>query len=452
LFNGLARIDNWVTHTKQLTNARALYDSFQRHITSVKKHSPDDPELTISPLAPYIRILGNAGEYQTIFDIYYSLDKEGPLAPDQFIYSAMFQAIHAAMGDTVEGSVKVAADARMLWNQMIKASRKNEALIPDSHTVRSALIALAGGNEMDHELAFKIVTEYYGLDSNKISSSQTGKIPLTPESLAAVLRLCTQTKNYPLCAQFYQQVRRRPEAVGGISIIDRGHMEEILRADIALKGPGLGYHALQHLEWMLRQEITGPNGPKLRPGLSTYTLVMQACSVSADWNSATRTFDLMTGYHAHDFMDGATSADPRLDNRGPGRSFPPNTEFMSFMLKAAVATRNMADIRQVLRIVDHIGYDTILATRGDVKHETMKIVKRRGFIEAKFASTVREAVDMVMDGNGKHARGAEVQAFMALGKRAMGKDDASTSVGKARRPSRRTKSKPAEEKVWNTAP
>jgi len=125
---------------------------------------------------------------------------------------------------------------------------------------------------------------------------------------------------------------------------------------------------------------------------------------------------------------------------------------MSFMLKAAVATRNMADIRQVLRIVNHIGYDTILATRGDVKHETMKIVKRRGFIEAKFASTVREAVDMVMDGNGKHARGAEVQAFMALGKRAMGKDDASTSVGKARRPSRRTKSKPAEEKVWNTAP
>lgn len=416
MFNGLARLEDWSTSSKQLKKTKTLYESYLKLVDSIKKHDKNDPELSVDPLASYIRILGNAGEYQTIFDVLFVMDKDGPLSPNRLVYTAAFQAIHAAMADTTEGRVKVAADARLLWSQMIKASKKNADLAPDSYVVVAAITALSGGNENDIELAFKIIAEYYGLVTER-ATSEGSKFILSGESLIAILRLCNLSKRHSACAQFYQQLRRRPEATGGLSIIDRGHMEEILKADIALREPGLGFHALQTLEWMLRQELMGPNGPKIRPGLSTYNLVIQACMYSGDWNGAKRTFDLMTGYHAHDFMDGSVVPTPRLDKR---RNFSPNAEFMSFMLRTAIATRNKADLRQALRIVDHIGYSTIMTVRGGVVQETMKLAKRRGFINEKFNSALAEAVDLVLEGSGRHVLPGELAKFKLLRQRTEG--------------------------------
>lgn len=414
MFNGLSRVENWSTFTKQLTHVKSLYEGYQNLVGSLKQNDPNDPDLSPDPLAGYFRILGRAGEYQAIFDVYYSMDKEGPMAPNRLVYTALFQAIHAAMSDTTEGRIKVAADARLLWSQMMKGVKKNSGLSPDSYTIAAAITALSGGNSMDHELAFKIVLEYYGLVTDKVTS-QSGELPLSAESLFAVLRLCNLSKNHAFCTQFYQQVLRRPEKLGGIDILDRGHMEEVLKADIALRERGLGYHALQTLEWMLRQEIAGPNGPKIRPKHSTYLLVLQACWYSADWNSAKRAFDIMTGYHSHDFMDGAVAETPRSDNK---RVHPPGAEFMSLMLRTALATRDKANLRQVLRIIDHLGYDTILATRGDVVKETQKVSKTRSFIHEKFKSALVEAVDKLLEEKVKHVRPNERVKFEMLAKRA----------------------------------
>ena len=413
MFNGLSRIENWSTFTKQLNHVKSLYEGYQQLVSSLRKYDANDPDLSPKPLADYIRILGKAGDYQGIFDVYYAMDKEGPLAPNRLVYTALFQAIHAAMSDTTEGRVKVAADARLIWSQMMRSAKKNVDISPDSYTISAAITALSGGNSMDHDLAFKIVGEYYGLVSDK-ATSQSSKLPLSSESLIAILRLCNLSKNYALCTQFYQQVRRRPEDLGGLSIIDRGHMEEVLKADISLRESGLGYHAVQTLEWMIRQEISGSN-PKIRPGHSTYLLVMRACWYSADWDSAKRTFDLTTGYHSHDFMDGSVAETPRLDNR---RIHPPGAEFMSLMLRAALATRDKANLRQVLRIINHIGYDTILATRGDVVKETVKVNKARSFIHEKFNFALVEAVDRLLGDNGKHVRSNDKITFEALAKRA----------------------------------
>ncbi|KDR83746.1 hypothetical protein GALMADRAFT_219578 [Galerina marginata CBS 339.88] len=402
-FNGLARIDHWSTHPKQLVNARSLYEAFQRHVSSLKRHDPNDAELSIDPLAGYIRILGNAGLYQEVFDVYYAMDQDGPLAPNQFVFTAMFQAIAAAKNDTTEGSVKVAADARMIWGQLIKASKKSPGFTPDSHTVVAALGALAGGNQPDHELALRLVTQYFGLETDK-SVSKPGMFPLQPESLAAILRLCNQSENYALATKFLQQVKRRPDDIGGVSILDRAHMEEVLRAELTLRETGLGYHAVETLEWMLRQEITGPNGPKIRPGMSTYNLVIQACRRSGDWNGATRTFDLMTGYHAHDFMDGSVAAVPRFDKRGLGRNLPATAEFMSFMLRVALGTKNRADMRQALRIVDYLGLENL----------TTKSVKQRDFFGTKLASAVIDAVNTVLEEQGKYTRLEEAMKWKVL--------------------------------------
>ncbi|KAF8913893.1 hypothetical protein CPB84DRAFT_1669132 [Gymnopilus junonius] len=435
LFNGLSRIEHWPTHPKQLTNARSLYEAFQRHLASLKRHDPQHPDLSVDPLAPYIRILGSAGHYQEIFDVYYAMDQEGLLTPNQYIFTAMFQAIAAAKNDTTEGSVKVAADARMLWSQMMKASSKSKSFTPDSHLVSAALGALAGGNAPDHDFAFRLVAQYFGLEVDR-PVSRPGMFPLQPESLAVILRLCNQSQNYALATQFIQQVKRRPADTGGVSILDRAHMEEGLRADLMIREPGLGYHAIETLEWMLRQEITGANGPKIRPASSTYNLVMQACWRSGDWDSAKRAFDLMTGYHSHDFMDGSVASSPRFDKRGPGRNLPPNAEFISSMLRAALATMNRANVRQVVRIVDFLGFDNVLGF-GMERKETSKIVKDRAFFGTKLASAVVDAVDTLLEEGGKFARPHEAHRWKALAKVAKaqlaGSDSTPTTSIKASR-------------------
>ena len=405
-FNGLSRIEDWSIHPKQLTNARSLYDAYQRHILSLKKYDPGNSELLIDPLAGYIRILGNAGRYQEVFDIYYAMDHEGPLSPNQFIFTAMFHAIVAAKNNVSEGAAKVAADARLLWNQMNKASIRSPGFTIDSFSVVAALNALSGGNEIDHELAFKITTKYFGLIPDK-SKSERGILPLQPESLAAILKLCNQTKRHELCSQFLRQVKRRQEDAGGVSIIDRLHVEEVLRGELASGGSDVAYRALETLEWMLRQEIIGANGPKIRPALSTYNIVVQACRRDADWKSATRIFDLMTGYHSHDFMDGSVADTPRQSKRGPGRSFPPNAEFMSWMVKTAVATKNSANIRQSLRIVDYLGFENILNVQGaEESKNTTKILKNKAFFGSKLSSAITEATEFISD---KRARPHEAK-------------------------------------------
>ena len=396
-FNGLSRIEDWSIHPRQLTNARSLYDAYQRHISSIKKYDPHNSELLIDPLAGYIRILGNAGRYQEVFDTYYAMDHEGPLSPNQFIFTAMFHAIVAAKNDVPEGAAKVAADARLLWNQMIKASTRSPGFTIDSFSIVAALKALSGGNQVDHDLAFQITAKYFGLIPDKGKSLQ-GILPLQPESFAAILKFCNQTKRHELCRQFLQQVKGRQEDTGGVSIIDRLHVEEVLRGELASGGSDVAYLALETLEWMLRQEIIGANGPKIRPALSTYNFVIQACRRDADWKSATRTFNLMTGYHSHDFMDGSVANTPRQDKRGPGRSFPPNAEFMSWMVQTALSTKNPANIRQSLRMVDYLGFETVLNAQGagESKNST-KILKNKAFFGSKFASAVAEATEFVSD-------------------------------------------------------
>lgn len=417
-FNGLCRIEEWTTYPKQLANARSLYEGFQRHIASVKRSDPEDPDLTPAALAGYIRLLGSAGRYQEIFDVYYAMDQDGLMAPNRYVWTAMFQAIAVAKKDLTEGGAKVAADARLLWTQMIKATKKNPELVPDSHTVCAALMALSDGTKQDVDLALTIITKYYGLVANG-AVSQPGILPLGPESLNTIFQFCNRTKQYEHAMQFLQQVKRRPKEIGGSGILDRQHMEEVLKADLALNGPGLGYHALDTLEWMLRQEITRENGPKIRPSVVTYNLVMQACWRSADWPSAVRAFELMTGFHAHDFKDGAVAQVPRIDARGAGRSLQPNAEIMSSMLRTAFATRNRADMRQALRIVHFIGLDELMRTRGTgAQHETNRTLKHRALFGKKLGSAVLETFDYVMAENGKYAKPDETAKWRQLAKQA----------------------------------
>ncbi|KAF7352803.1 Pentatricopeptide repeat-containing protein [Mycena venus] len=207
---------------------------------------------------------------------------------------------------------------------------------------------------------------------------------------------------------------KRPQVRGGVDIIDRAHMEEVLKARLALAAHGSAHLSVETLEWMLRQEKQGANGPKIRPGVPTYNLVLLACWRGIDWNSATKTFNLMTGYHCHDFMDGAVAASPRVDQRPKSQQLIPTAETMSCLLRTALATQNSANMRQCLRIIDHFDKtgELLSVFSKNLAPESTKAMKNWSFHVVKLATAVLEAVNHISANN--NARDDELKLWNRL--------------------------------------
>ncbi|KAG6854789.1 hypothetical protein C0991_001216 [Blastosporella zonata] len=402
MFIGLSKIENWTSHTKQLGNARLIYDSYHRFVNSVKKHEPASAELSAKPLASYIKILGDNGFYQDIFDVYHALPTEGPGAPEELVYTAIFKALASTSTspDATPIHLQNAGHAKLLWMTMHKALKKSPSFEVDGYVVASAIAALSRGNTPEVDLAFAIVGEYYGLISPG-APPHPGRIPLSQVSLDAILKLCNASKRYSLCAHFLQQVKRRPVHIGGEDLLDHGHLNEVLKARLALPDAGAAASCLETLEWMLRKEIMGKLGYKLRPTLVSYNLAMTACWRDGDWRVATRIFDLMTGYHAHDFMDGAVSSSPRRDARSAGRSIELTTETFSSLMGTALATRDRANVRQALRIIDYLKVDRLFDGDGGEGRNG----KAKMYFISKLASSVVNAVQFVSGAESKNPAG-----------------------------------------------
>ncbi|EAU84780.1 hypothetical protein CC1G_00299 [Coprinopsis cinerea okayama7 len=398
MFTGLSKIEEWSSHTQQLSNARLLYDAFQRHITSLKKHEPTSKDIMSTPLAAYIKILGDNGEYDEILDVFKSLDKDGPFSPDATVYAATFHAIAnmrrvlVAKGITPpeQWEATVAADARQLWTQLGKASKQDPSKLPDAFVATTAISALSRGSTEDHELAFQIAQEYFGL-SRDPSNAGVGLHPLTRATFGTILNLCDDAGCHSTSLQLLQQVKERPEAHGGLSIIDRPHMEEILKARSKTPDSDLGNASLGYLEWMLRREHSG-HGAHIRPAMSTYNLVLTACWKASDWTSALSAFELMTGYSPIDFIETPSpdSAPPKPRKRTT-QTLVPSAEAMSAMMRTALSTRQLRYIQQCLRILQHIGIDHITTRSSQHKKEA----KNNSFYGSKLASAVTESVQIL---------------------------------------------------------
>ncbi|KAG5646557.1 hypothetical protein DXG03_002860 [Asterophora parasitica] len=409
MFTGLSKIDNWASHTKQLDNAHSIYDAFQRYMASVKKHDPESAELTPGPLTNYVKILGDNELYQEVFDVYYALPSEGPLAPNVHLYTAMFQALASTPNARpTELHHQNADNAKVLWTQMQKALKKAPtSFAVDTYLATAAIAALSRGRTPEHELAFTITRSYFGLRAPGDPPSK-GTLPLTQPALDAILKLCNSSRNFSLCVDFFQQVKRRPSAEGGIEILDHGHLNEVLRSRVAAPDAGAAYACLEMLEWMLRQEIVGRNGYRIRPTIASYNLVMTACWRDGDWRSAARVFDLMTGYHSHDFMDGAVSSAPRRDARGPGRSVDLGPETLSSLVRTALTSRDSASVRQCLRIVDFLGVDKMFAS------DRAEATKTKTFFTGKLAAAIVEALQFVAGASTKGTSPPEIARWRRL--------------------------------------
>ncbi|EEB95412.1 hypothetical protein MPER_05623 [Moniliophthora perniciosa FA553] len=168
----------------------------------------------------------------------------------------------------------------------------------------------------------------------------------------------------------------------------------------SLSPPNYSGKCLGLLEWMLKANVLRRD-TKLRPSYSTYLLVLKACWSCGDWRCAAKTFDLMTGYHCHDFMDGVVSDRPRFDARSEGRSFPPNVETVSLMVRTAVRAGNRAHIRQVLRLTHYLGMKDLFFNKfaPDGSSQSRKATENRVFFSLKLVDAVREGIKKILREN-----------------------------------------------------
>jgi hypothetical protein len=321
MFKGLSRIEDWKTHTKQLSNAHTLYEYFQKYIASLKVHEPQSPDLTTQPLNDYTKILGDAGDFRKIFDVYYSLDRDGSFSPDHFFYTAIFNAIsNREDSPEADASIRGILDPKLIWDHVMKAHQSGKIVV-DSHLVASGIRALSRGRPVDQKLAFEIVRDWLGLtlptDRERPKTGDRTSC-LTTFTLEAALSLCIAIKDYPLCLHFVQQ------AIGEFQ------------------------------------------SPKVNLDKTTCSTILTACWRCADWPTAATTFQNMTGFSVNDFRDEAGEMkwrNPRRRHEAKRMPIVLDAECISSLLHVALASDSSANMRQCLRMVAFLGAETLFRDR-----------------------------------------------------------------------------------------
>ncbi|CDO76250.1 hypothetical protein BN946_scf184470.g8 [Trametes cinnabarina] len=278
LMGAFAKISSWEKHTKLYESVHKTYQAFLDFIDAVKEHNPQSPQIAVAPVDAYIRVLARAADYQRAFDVWNALDEDGPLSPGIRTYSAMLF-VCCLRGQTASGETaqsvreRAASDARLIWRQLVKRMERDESLVPDVILIDIMIRCLALGRPADHIVAFDILRDYVGL-AKPGETAPPAQVELSPILLQDVLFLCQMAQKPRLCVHFVQQLMETQP-----TILDNGHMEQVLTAYGTLGAMGAitdASRALQTVEWMIEREVVHGEGTRIRPGLATFTLVLNA--------------------------------------------------------------------------------------------------------------------------------------------------------------------------------
>ena len=433
LLDGLSRVDNWEEHSVQFKNAQALWQGFLQHIENLKKVNPGHKEITSNPAAFYISILAANKDYNTMFDVLNNLDDEGPFSPTEFIYFRTFQGIahrtQLAPGDKENVRYRNASDAKLVWKDLVKRAAKEPNLV-SGPILMYFIKVLAKGRPADQLYAFEVIHDYLGL-SKPGEEAPPRQVEVTAMTLDSVLLLCLDTQKYRLCIHYAQQIIDEAIANGRRSPVDQGHMDKVLQSYAAMTiagSVGESDRAVETIEWMHKYHALGWD---TQPRLSTYGWGLMSCWRGGDWASAARITELMTGCHAEDFADGSkTSSSPRLDPRTQGRRTLPNARDMSCMLRAALVSGDLANMRQCLRMATFFGelptsngtkfMDVYLSQDHLYKDTPNHVSSKREepFYSVKVASTLAEVLTRVLEGTDTAKDTPEMKSWRELSARA----------------------------------
>lgn len=396
------KISSWTERTKLLQNVHKAYESYLEYLSTVREYNSNSPELSISPINSYLAVLSRAEQWQRMYDVYHSLDSIH-LSPDHFTYTVMLYTLgnrstrqrgeHSQVQAVRE---RMASEARLIWRQMMKQIDNGLPIKIDAPLIDAAIQSLALGRPADQIIAFDILRDYVGL-AKPGETAPPPTVELSPILLSDVLWLCNISKKHRLSVHFVQQLMRtNPD------ILDCGHMDHVLTAYGYLGVVGSlteSSRALQTIEWMLEQELTRKDGHKLRPTLASYSLALVACWRGKDWESALRIFELMTGYVGEHFADGTVVAEPQPIERSRGRNLVPDAASMSYLVRTAFASGDLAHMRQCARIVRHLGLKCLTpsdATYKEGKRAAPRFQRDAPFYAYKTASALVELVDVLV--------------------------------------------------------
>ncbi|KAI0638250.1 hypothetical protein C8Q77DRAFT_1046976 [Trametes polyzona] len=400
VMGAFAKVDSWEGRHKVFRSVHKVYEDYLEYVATAKEHNPDSPEISPGPVSAFITICSKAGDYKTAFDAYNSLDEEGPFSPNIVTYTGMFRMMYrraSARDGESEEDIKIrercASDARLVWRQMVKRIENGAKIPVDAIVISSVIQALAFGRPADHIAAFDIIRDYVGL-AKPGETAPPPKVTLSPPLVQDILWLCNRAQKYRLCVHYIQHLMEtNPD------VLDRGHFDHVLTAYGSLSAMGSlteAARALQKLEWMLEREAIAKDGWRVHPGLSTYTLVLIACWRAKDWESALRTFELMTGYRGEDFADGA-SGTPRPPKRG---AIAPDAASMASFVRTALEAGDPAAMRQCARIVSRLGVGAVLSAEAEDEHGSHRAGARfqrdHAFYAHKTAQAIVDLVDVLV--------------------------------------------------------
>ncbi|KAI0693593.1 hypothetical protein BC835DRAFT_1210950, partial [Cytidiella melzeri] len=376
MMRGYHEIDDWEQYSKQLNNVHDIFDAFLNHARKVKDTSPRSLELSTIPFNIYLSILGKAQLHQKMLDVFTDMHDNGPLIPDGRTYTNLLHQLYERRHiPGLEGQAPVASknasDAKYLWKQCLKQAEKGTLDI-DAFVLSNLIKILSNGRPTDQLVAFDIVRDYVGL-SKPGEAPLKPRVSLTPVLLSAILDLSLYASKPKTCIHFVQQLMDRPVPSGASPVLECQHMRQVITAYTSLSilgSLGESKQSLEIIEWMLRQGLDDPEyESRIRPDLSLYRAAFACFWRGKDWASATRAFELMTGYSAEDFRDGR-SGSPKPPLRSSGKLINPDGSVLASMARTALATRDRANMRQCLRILDH--FNTIGILSNGLVNSTLK--------------------------------------------------------------------------------
>ncbi|KAG9125659.1 hypothetical protein FRC07_006722 [Ceratobasidium sp. 392] len=295
-----AKADPEILTSIQLERAQKMYNDWSNLASSGQSKKPKDLS-GLHPAAAYIDVLANAGAYRKIWDVFYELDAQGPLAPNQHVFTSMFITFTKRAGradtstpDNQGIGAQDTQDAKLIWRNVIRSAERQPFPI-DSHLVTAALRALRHGGEAEHELAFSIIGEYLGLQppgsTPSVEPSRSDAV-LSVQALDATLAVCRSAGRLDLIKHYVDTLihSKNPSRAG---VVTTSAMDHLL---FSYASVGNASRAQETIDWMLR-EAALPNGLDVRPGNGSWALAFRACVNAKDWNIAESLLNRMTRPH-----------------------------------------------------------------------------------------------------------------------------------------------------------
>ncbi|THH33684.1 hypothetical protein EUX98_g580 [Antrodiella citrinella] len=432
MLNGLVQIKDWESRPKQLAQTHELFESLETFVVTRAESYPwTGRDMNNGAVTHYMRILGNARLYDKMFEVFHGLPPIGPLSPGAHEYSSLFTCLierpPTEDQTSAEARMKNAADARFLWESVV---RRSERVDVDATLLHQVIRALSFGKRAEHALVFDIIHDYLGLEKPQPrvkadtpsdtsphkpdlgfggARTQTNEdavierkpprqlVEFSSPLLQWVLEFCNYTRHYELCAQWLRVVMKRDHE-GDWQIPDSGHIQQglLAYAGAALRAshegaPGNGEprKVVRLLEEVTREIAYHPSKARaLELSGSAFEVAMATCTFGKDWSSATKVFELMAGYDLAVFADGRDHTPQKLPRSGYFQ-LNPDTITMGYLARLAIELKDASIQRQCVRAVLALGGARLLEyTPYDKAHD-----KYAPFYKQKMAQAVIKLAD-----------------------------------------------------------